>query len=208
MKQADKELLEMLRVSTNQLNKTIEDLTNVLLVKNNPGNDRLSIHLPELFQRVENSIYNALLECGGRITTDFQVPEVQFNPVYLESIMVNLISNSIKYRSRERSLRINIRSFKDENGDVKLTISDNGTGIDLKMHKDKVFGLYQRFHDNVNGQGLGLFMIKSQVNALGGKIGVESEVDKETTFTITMPGSDKAAIFQIRKENMDIRRVV
>ncbi len=66
-----------------------------------------------------------------------------------------------------------------------MVIKDNGSGIDIRRHRDQIFGLYQRFHSNVDGAGLGLYMVKTQIMALGGKIEVESEIDKGTTFYIT-----------------------
>jgi signal transduction histidine kinase len=70
---------------------------------------------------------------------------------------------------------------------VELEITDNGLGIDLKRKGKEVFGLYKRFHYHVEGKGMGLFMVKTQVEALGGTIKIESEVNKGTTFTISFP---------------------
>lgn len=108
---------------------------------------------------------------------------IHFPRKYLDSILTNLISNALKYRSPERGPKIEIRSNK-QNGGVLMTVSDNGLGIDLEMHKDKIFKIRKTFHDHPDARGFGLFMVKTQVEAMGGSIWVESEPDKGSTFYI------------------------
>ena len=178
-------MLEMLKVSVEQLNKTIDDISQILVIKNNVNPELTSIDLKEFFGPIIQIFSNALNEMGGEVHTDFKSPSVILNKVYLECIFINLISNAIKYHSPDRKLIIIIESSYDENGNFKIRFSDNGTGIDLNRHKDKVFGLYQRFHDNIEGQGLGLFIMKSQIEAIGGKIVIESEPGLGTHFFLT-----------------------
>lgn len=97
---------------------------------------------------------------------------------------MNLVTNAVKYSSLKREPEIKIITEKIDGG-VKLYFSDNGLGIDLQRNKDRIFGLYQRFHDNSDSKGLGLYIVNSQVRVMGGKIDVESEVDIGTTFIIT-----------------------
>jgi signal transduction histidine kinase len=105
---------------------------------------------------------------------------------YFESILYNLISNAIKYRSPKRRPEISITTVKS--GDkIILTIEDNGIGIDLTKYGQYVFGLYKRFNLETEGKGLGLHMTKTQVETLGGAISIESELDKGTKFTIILP---------------------
>ena len=101
----------------------------------------------------------------------------------MHSIFNNLIRNSIKYRNPDQQPLITIKSTK-ENGKIILTFKDNGLGIDLNKHGTKVFGLYKRFHTHLKGKGIGLFMVKAQVEALGGQITIASEINKGTEFTI------------------------
>lgn len=178
-------MLEMLKVSGKQLVHTIDDLTNILLIKNNRNAEITRIDINDALHEIKKSFSTALSDGDGHICTNISAPFVWFHKVYLESLFINLISNSIKYRSTSRKLVINIDCCSDTNGNCILQFSDNGSGIDLKRYKDRIFGLYQRFHDTSEGQGLGLFIIKSQIEALGGEITVESEVDKGTTFTVT-----------------------
>ena len=97
--------------------------------------------------------------------------------------MLNLLTNAIKYRSYERPLKIRITT-KNQGDFVVLTFEDNGIGLDLERHRDKMFGLYQKFHDRPNSKGMGLYLIKSQLESLGGSIDVESKVDVGTKFIL------------------------
>ena len=178
------EIVGMLKVSTVQLNKTINDLLKILIIKNNVNVDITKNNISGLLAEVCQALSLQMNEIGCSLHQHLQVTDLWFNKVYLESILMNLVSNSIKYRSPDRPLSIDISTERTVNGDILMTVKDNGIGIDLKMHKDKIFGLYQRFHSNADSVGLGLFIVKSQINALGGSIAVESEVDKGTTFSI------------------------
>ena len=119
------------------------------------------------------------------IFSDFtEAPTVKFTSIHLNSIMLNLISNAIKYRSPDRDPEIHIRTYS-KGKLTYLEVKDNGLGIDLERHKDKLFGLFQRFHDHADSKGLGLFIINSIVVENGGKIEVKSEINKGTTFTVS-----------------------
>jgi signal transduction histidine kinase len=107
-------------------------------------------------------------------------------PAYLDSIVLNLLTNGIKFRGPNRDAYVRLSAQRDGKATV-ITVEDNGLGIDLAMHGDKVFGLYKTFHQNTDSKGLGLFITKNQVEAMGGTITVESQVDAGTTFMITLP---------------------
>lgn len=109
--------------------------------------------------------------------------ELEYIPAYLESILFNLLSNSIKYRDPARKPVITIRSVVN-NSKLVLEVSDNGLGIDLARHGEKLFGMYKTFHGNKDAKGVGLFITRKQVEALGGRIEVQSEPGKGTTFKI------------------------
>ena len=97
--------------------------------------------------------------------------------------MLNFLTNGIKYRATERESYIKIKSEK-LNHYIVLLIEDNGLGIDLKRHGNKLFGMYKTFHGNPDSRGIGLFITKNQVEALGGRIDVDSTVGIGTTFKI------------------------
>jgi anti-sigma regulatory factor (Ser/Thr protein kinase) len=104
----------------------------------------------------------------------------------VDSILYNLISNAIKYRSPDRKPHIKIISAKT-NGQFILSVEDNGLGLDVATYKEKLFGLYKRFHTHTDGRGLGLFLVKLQTQSMGGTIDVSSKIGKGSTFTITLP---------------------
>lgn len=125
------------------------------------------------------------METQAKIITDFKVEEISYSIAYLRSIFLNLISNSLKYCSSKRKPVIHISSEKVNNR-IQLIFKDNGLGIDLDKYGDKVFGFRKTFHKNASAKGLGLFIIKSQIEALKGTIAIDSELDKGTKFTINI----------------------
>lgn len=181
-------LLKGIRTSTSNLNQTIDDLIKILIIKDNPALEQSELSLQNIFDTVCSLIQNIIDASGAEIITSFdEVSSLTFNRSYLESIFLNLLTNAIKYRSPERKLNINIRTSK-QLGVYHITFSDNGLGIDLSKHRDKVFGLYQRFHNLPDSKGLGLYLVKSQIESLGGTIELESEVDVGSKFTLKIKG--------------------
>jgi len=180
-----REILNGFSTSTHLLNETINDLVKVVIIKDNPSIQKEEVLIKDVFENVFNqltfliSLHKPIL----RIELE-KVTILNTNKAYLESILLNLFTNAIKYRSPKRTLRIFVSS-KDAGDNIELIFKDNGIGIDLERNKDKIFGLYQRFHNYPDSKGLGLYLVKSQVETMGGSIAVESEVDKGTTFTIT-----------------------
>jgi len=184
--EGNKEIIDMISSSAGKLSETISDLTNMLVIKNTTQVPTANLDLKHIFKRVNRNFLEAENNIKAIISLDFKVTHVEFNERYLESIFINLISNAIKYRHPERALKINVTSGYDQNEFV-LSFSDNGLGIDLKRHGNRLFGMYQRFHAATEGQGLGLFIIKSQIDALGGTVTVDSEVGAGTQFLIKLP---------------------
>ncbi len=120
-----------------------------------------------------------------KIKEDFsEAPSVIFSNAYMESVFLNLITNSLRYAHPQRYPLITIKTTNEDNGTTKLVYSDNGIGMNMERVKHKIFGLYQRFHNNAEGKGMGLYLIHSQITTLGGTIEVESEEGVGTTFTI------------------------
>jgi len=180
----NKLLIDKFEEATLQLNNTLNDLINVLVIKSNTNVEKEALTFSSTFDIVKKNIENLLSETGGDIETDFsEVDSIKYNKIHLESIFLNLISNAIRYRSPDRAPQIKIRSCRQDQW-VIVSFSDNGLGIDLKRYGGRLFGLYQRFHQSKEGKGLGLYMVNSQVVAMGGKIEVESEPMVGTTFKI------------------------
>ena len=180
-----KEIIDGFNKSTHLLNDTINDLVKVIIIKDNPSIEKESLMLKDIFEDVFSQL-DFLIGLHKPIIL-FNFEEVSFlntNKSYLESILLNLLTNSIKYKSETRKLKITIAAH--ELGEsVVLIFKDNGIGIDLERNKDKIFGLYQRFHDYPDSKGLGLYLVKSQVETMGGTISIESKVNVGTTFTLT-----------------------
>jgi PAS domain S-box-containing protein len=180
-----KDILLGFKKSTYLLNDTISDLVKVIVIKENPAVLKETISLKDVFENVFSQLDFLIGIHKPIIKLNFdKVPIFDTNKSYLESIILNLLTNSLKYRSDKHLLKINISSHWEGDNAV-LVFKDNGIGIDLIRNKDKIFGLYQRFHNHTEGKGLGLYLVKSQVETMGGTINIESEVDKGTTFTIT-----------------------
>ncbi len=178
-------ILDGFKKSTHQLNETISDLVKVMVIKDNLSIQKEEVNINDVFENVFSQLDFLIGIHKPILKINFEKAEVvETNKAYLESILLNLLTNSIKYKSEKHQLKINIFSQMDGENFV-LTFRDNGIGIDLATNGDKIFGLYQRFHTHVDGKGLGLYLVKSQVETMGGKIFVDSEVDKGTTFTIT-----------------------
>lgn len=177
-------IIEGFKLSTIQLNQTINDLVKILIIRDSDSIEQKEVSFSLIFAQVKNQLRNLVDEVQPAFSINFDdAPVVFFNETYLESIFMNLLTNAIKYRSYDRKLKIIIKTHKTANG-IVLTFTDNGIGIDMERHKSKIFGLYQRFHDRPNSKGLGLYLIKSQMESLGGSIEVDSMLDIGTTFTL------------------------
>lgn len=179
-------LIEGFKKSTVHLNETLNDLINILIIKEKRNLPVTSLNLDSMLKRVKESINSTIEKSETVIESNFHLaPNINFNNAYLESIFLNLITNSIKYAHPDRKPIIQISTDKGKNGSVILLFSDNGLGMNMQKVKDKIFGLYQRFHTNDDSKGIGLYLIHSQITALSGKIEVESEVNVGTSYTIT-----------------------
>lgn len=177
-------LFGMLKTSTNKLAETIENLNDIITIQNSTEMQRSELHLKLEVEKTINAI-NSIIS-GTNTTIRNLISEdllVSFVPSYLESILLNLLTNAIKYKSPERNPEIEL-SVESKDNYLVLLVKDNGLGIDLKKNKDKLFGMYKTFHNNRDARGFGLYITKNQIEAMGGKIEVESELGKGSTFKI------------------------
>lgn len=167
-----------------QLDSTLNDL--VELIASKPGENIKSenLDLQTEFDKVLYSIDSQVQESGLQVETNFsERSQIYFPKQFLNSILLNLLTNAIKYKSDDRKLLIRLRT-ESKMRETILHFSDNGIGMNLKAIGDKIFGLYQRFHTDIEGKGMGLYIIKSQIEAMGGRIEVESEPGYGTSFRI------------------------
>jgi len=181
----DKEtIINGISTSVLRLDEVVKDLNRILQVKGDINETKEIVHFSTLVEEIKFSVQNLVDKYNIEIKHDFSaINSFLTLRGYLYSIFYNLISNSIKYRKKDTQCNIEIKSNL-VNGKLVLIFSDNGMGIDLKKSGDLIFGLYKRFHSNAEGKGLGLFMVKTQVEALGGKISVRSIENAGTEFRI------------------------
>jgi signal transduction histidine kinase len=179
--------LDKMQLVAAELDTIIKDLNVILEIKKGIAEFKEEVNLAEKVKKIGILLESSIEECEATIATDFTaVDTLQSVGIYWESILYNLISNAVKYRNPAKKLLINIATQLIEN-EMLLTIRDNGLGIDLSKYNEKLFGLYKRFHTHVEGKGLGLHLVKLQVEALGGVIRVESKLNEGTVFFIQIP---------------------
>ncbi|GAB2706343.1 hypothetical protein GCM10027037_35760 [Mucilaginibacter koreensis] len=167
------------------LTNTVNHLAEIVKQQDDATRKKAKLSFQETLNGITQALQSDLDKANGKIITDFKVPVVYYLPAYLDSIMLNMMTNAIKYRHPERSLLITCTSYEKE-GHIYLTVEDNGLGIDLVKFKDSLFGMYKTFHHHPDSRGLGLFMTRNQVETLGGSIEVESEPNVGTKFTIKL----------------------
>lgn len=180
----EKELLVLLKSVSEALNETMDNLNEVVSIQTDITPVIEELHLNKFINRTLDVLRNQIVKNDATILN--QVADdvtVKFNPAYLESIILNFLSNSIRYRHPERNPVIELKSYV-ENGYRVLEIKDNGIGMDLKRNGEKLFGMYKTFTNNPESRGIGLFITKNQIDAMKGKIAVDSVLNEGTTFKI------------------------
>ncbi|TDE01949.1 PAS domain S-box protein [Flavobacterium hiemivividum] len=178
------DLLLLLKSVSNSLNETMLHLNEVINIRNNIGLVSESVNLNQYIEAAQNVLSEQITAKKATILT--QIPRdvvVNYNPAYLESVLYNILSNSIRYSHPDRLPIINIKWLIEDEMNV-LQISDNGIGIDLVKNADKIFGMYKTFSNNPESKGIGLFITKNQIDAMNGAITVNSIPNEGTTFKI------------------------
>ncbi|WP_316815889.1 PAS domain S-box protein [Pedobacter nyackensis] len=182
--QSRQELFKMFRHAAANLQETIGHLNEVVAVNTTISENLIKVNLNKAINGAIGNI-EALLKAADAVCLNEVKDNVLIDaiPAYLDSILLNFLTNAIKYRSKERKPVIHLLT-ETQAELVVLTIQDNGIGIDLQANRDKIFGMYKTFHTNKDARGIGLFITKNQIEAMGGRVSVESEVDKGTIFKI------------------------
>ena len=178
------ESFELLTNAIENLEETVSHLTEVAKIKQV---DSQELETLNLYDYVEKAIYTVTAYAKNTKTTIINNIDEELNikgiPAYLDSIVLNFLTNAIKYRSEDREPQIELDSSVD-NGNAIFSISDNGMGIDMEKYGKKLFQLYKTFHSNKDAIGFGLFITKNHIESLGGKVEVASEVGVGTEFSI------------------------
>lgn len=182
------EVINSLQTVSDELSETIENLVELVNVQVATNEEKQTLNISEYLSKVLTILYDEIqrnqIQIINRIPTTVLV---SFNPAYLESIILNLTTNAIKYSDENKTQKY-IEFYLEQAEEFVeynvLCVKDNGLGIDLKKYKNIIFGLYKTFHKHKDSTGIGLYITKNQIEAMGGKIEVESEVGISTTFKI------------------------
>ncbi|MEJ6980224.1 PAS domain-containing sensor histidine kinase [Pedobacter sp. P351] len=179
------DFIDILKLATESLKDTLNNYVDILNQKNELKIQTQEVFLNDSLNSVRQSLNSLLHTSKASISADFsEVEVVNFNKAYLESIFLNLITNSIKYARPGYSPVISIHS-KWVNGCRELIYMDEGQGFDMEKLKDKIFGLNQKFHNHSDSKGIGLYLVYNHIKSLGGKISIESRINEGAKFTIT-----------------------
>ncbi|MCK0144708.1 PAS domain-containing sensor histidine kinase [Arenibacter sp. F26102] len=179
------ETLDYMKMATEGLNKSLNKYVDLLSKKDTAKLDLEEVDFKLALKQVKLSISSLLNNANVTFNVDFSALKgVQYNINFMESIFLNLLTNSIKYARPDVAPVISITSRVEE-GRKQLIYTDNGLGFDMEKFGDKIFGLNQKFHHNGDSKGVGLYLVYNHITSLGGTIAIESEVNKGVTFTIT-----------------------
>lgn len=189
-----RELIALLKESGATTLTMLDELNDILKIKQDKNIPQQDIHFEKLTHQVTSMLTARITEVKAQITFDFsQAPVIHYPGIYLESILLNLLDNALKYHSPERLPEISLLTFKDDKGNIVLVVRDNGLGINLQRYGHQVFKLRKTFHYHPESRGIGLFMIKNQIEAMGGSIHVESVENEGTTFFVNFNKPHKDA---------------
>lgn len=182
MDERELKIVEMINSSIGKFNKTIHDLTHIIKVQKDLDKEVEPITFSEILEDVKADIQPLINSSNVLIKEILRVPVIEYARQNLRSIIYNLLSNAIKYRSLSRAPQVTISTQLD-NGSVLLIIQDNGLGLSEEQ-QSKLFTMFKRMHNHVEGTGLGLYIVKRIVENNKGKIIVESVPDKGTIFKV------------------------
>ncbi|MHB8209398.1 sensor histidine kinase [Mucilaginibacter sp.] len=173
------------KTTAESLIETVDDLMEILDTKEDQDIKIEEIVVSDVLNYIQDQLISLTHDTRPIIICDFEeAPVINFHKVYFDSIISNLFTNAIKYRSPVRRLHINVATCIVDN-QVVLTFEDNGIGLDVERHKNRIFGFYQKFHDNPDSKGLGLYLVKSQMEKLGGTVAIESKLNEGTKLILT-----------------------
>ena len=166
------------------LKETVDYLSEVVIINTSEEHEMVTLPLKRYIDKNAEGISGIAKKANVRIE-NLVSPEIDVMgvPAYLDSVILNFLTNGIRYRSEEKDSFIRFKTYQEDNFTV-LAIEDNGLGIDLNKHRSKIFGMYKTFHRHQDSRGLGLFMTKNQIEAMEGRVEVESEVNKGTIFKV------------------------
>ena len=179
-----KVIFSMLRKVAQNLNESLNQLIEVLHLKKNKIIQQELLVFQDCYSRTIESLQGEILNSNALIKADFsKINSIMYSKIYLESIFQNLISNALKYRDPNRRPEITIHTERTKQA-ILLHVSDNGIGINMSKNGSKLFGMKQVFHNHPEAKGIGLFIVKTQIENMKGRISVQSKVGKGSVFTV------------------------
>ncbi len=177
-------LFDKIVTSIERMRNTVYTLNDVIAIQesHHPNDEHLNFR--EVLNTVKDSVATQIKQAKVKIHANFtKAPVINYPLFHLQSILQNLLTNSIKYRHPDKETLIKIKTL-EKDGDLYLVINDNGLGMDLDNSRDNIFKLFKRMHTHVEGNGVGLYIVNSLIESHGGTIEVTSEINKGTTFKI------------------------
>ena len=178
------EIIKKLETSITRVQKTIYNLSSATKARKNMFDDILEFNVDEEIELVIAEMSQTIYQTDAKINFDYKVrPKILFSQTGFHSIMRNLVSNSIKYAKIAETPKIDITVY-EEPFYVVISVKDDGLGIDMEKHGQKLFGIFKRLHDHVEGSGVGLYYVKRLLESNGGRIEVKSKPDKGAEFII------------------------
>ena len=186
----NKFIVDKITEATLELDNVVKDINNVVSARNLEKEKKEFVKFETKVSLITKVLEKEIKESEAQITTDFnQASAMVTVKSYLYSILHNLVSNAIKFRLPEVPLHIHLKTTVNENF-ICISVKDNGMGIDLKRNAKHVFGIYKRFHGaSISGKGVGLHLVKTQVESLGGRVELESKLNEGADFKIYLPSS-------------------
>ncbi len=183
-------IVGMLTDASDNLMETLENLNEVVSINTNANLIKKPIPLKNKIETIRQNLSSYLTQNNTKFIN--QVPEnieIQVIPEYIDSILTNLITNAVRFKNPKRDPILTLNATSEE-GNIVLSITDNGLGIDLEKDGSKLFGMYKTFHDHSDARGMGLFITKNQIEAMNGKVSVESQLGIGSTFKIYFNGKN------------------
>lgn len=178
-------ILSKLKPVVNHLNTIFDELVESLQIKQDSEIDLTPVDLKKTLDTILMVFETQINQCNANVKVDLEETTVTYSQKYADSILTNLVSNALKYKSPDRLLTLDVKTYYDDKGLV-LSVADNGLGIDLNRHKNSMFKIRKVFHVHPDSRGFGLFITKTQVDAMGGEIWVDSLPDVGSTFYIRL----------------------
>ena len=177
------EAIQYIHESSTSLVNTLNTLMEAADIQLNESIKYDECNIEEIVEHIISQLSVVIQQKKALIELSLAIPFISYPPPYMESILYNFINNALKYARSDVPLRIAI-STSNNDGAIMLSVKDNGIGIDLKTYGRRIFNLYQVFHSGYDSKGVGLYIIKTKIESLGGSVSVKSEVNEGSEFIV------------------------